>query len=134
MTITEVSRKCGVTPDTLRYYEKIGLLPPVQRTAGGIRNYSNIDCEWIEFIKCMRCVSIPIEVLAEYVELFMKGVETAERRKNILMEQREKIREKIKQFQDVEAHISYKIAHYDEDILPAERKLREGFLNDRVNE
>ena len=63
MTIAEVSEKYGISPDTLRYYEKEGLLPPVKRTAGGIRDYGESDCGWVEFIKCMRSAGLPVEVL-----------------------------------------------------------------------
>lgn len=54
MTISEVSEKYGLTPDTLRYYERIGLIPPVPRTKSGLRDYDESSCNWIEFIKCMR--------------------------------------------------------------------------------
>lgn len=54
MTIAEVSKKFDISADTLRYYERIGLLPPVRRTSGGIRDYTQEDCNWVEFIKCMR--------------------------------------------------------------------------------
>lgn len=54
MTIAEVAEKYSLTPDTLRYYERIGLLPKVGRTPGGIRDYKKQDCDWIVFIKCMR--------------------------------------------------------------------------------
>jgi len=62
MTITEVSKKYELSPDTLRYYERIGLLPSVNRNKGGIRDYTEEDCKWIEFIKCMRGAGLPIEV------------------------------------------------------------------------
>lgn len=52
MTIAEVSRQFDITPDTLRYYERIGLIPPVPRTKSGIRDYDQTSCSWIEFIKC----------------------------------------------------------------------------------
>ena len=80
MTITEVSKKLDIPQDTLRYYERIGLIPPVNRTKGGIRNYSEDDCKWVEFIKCMRSAGLPIEVLIEYVNLFQQGDETIQRR------------------------------------------------------
>ena len=60
MTISEVSEKFGLTPDTLRYYERIGLIPPVPRTRSGLRDYDESSCNWIEFIKCMSmllCIS-----------------------------------------------------------------------------
>ena len=125
MTIAEVSEKYGISPDTLRYYEKEGLLPPVKRTAGGIRDYGESDCGWVEFIKCMRSAGLPVEVLAEYVNLFMQGDHTAERRKGILIEQRGKIREKIEELRTVEKRLDYKISNYDKIISRCEAALRE---------
>ncbi len=125
MTIAEVSEKYGISPDTLRYYEKEGLLPPVKRTAGGIRDYGESDCGWVEFIKCMRSAGLPVEVLAEYVNLFMQGDHTAERRKGILIEQRGKIREKIEELKTVEKRLDYKISNYDKTISRCEAALRE---------
>lgn len=125
MTIAEVSEKYGISPDTLRYYEKEGLLPPVKRTAGGIRDYGESDCGWVEFIKCMRSAGLPVEVLAEYVNLFMQGDHTAERRKGILIEQRGKIREKIEELKTVEKRLDYKISNYDKIISRCEAVLRE---------
>ena len=125
MTIAEVSEKYGISPDTLRYYEKEGLLPPVKRTAGGIRDYGESDCGWVEFIKCMRSAGLPVEVLAEYVNLFMQGDHTAGQRKGILVEQREKIREKIEELKAVEKRLDYKISNYDKIISRYEAALRE---------
>ena len=76
MTITEVSKKYALSADTLRYYERIGLVPPVHRTSGGIRDYTDEDCNWVGFIKCMRGAGLPIEVLIDYVALFAQGDST----------------------------------------------------------
>jgi len=84
MTIAQVSEKYGLTADTLRYYERIGLLPPVGRTAGGIRNYDESDCRWVEYIKCMRSAGVSIETLVEYVRLFHEGSATIPARKKLL--------------------------------------------------
>lgn len=81
MTIAEVSSQYGLSPDTLRYYERIGLIPPVRRTAGGIRDYSENDCMWVSFAKCMRGAGLQVEALIEYVSLFQKGDATIEARK-----------------------------------------------------
>ena len=75
MTIAQVSQKYGVSADTLRYYERIGLLPPVGRTKSGIRDYTEEDCNWVNFIKCMRSAGLPVETLIEYVGLFGQGDE-----------------------------------------------------------
>lgn len=62
MTITEVSKKYNLSADTLRYYERIKLLPSVNRTSGGIRDYTDEDCNWVEFIKCMRGAGLSVEI------------------------------------------------------------------------
>lgn len=90
MTISEVSEKYGLTPDTLRYYERIGLIPPVPRTKSGLRDYDESSCGWIEFIKCMRGAGLQIEALIEYVALYQQGDSTIEARK-ICLSSREKI-------------------------------------------
>ena len=71
MTIAEVSKKYNLTADTLRYYERIGLLPPVPRTQGGFRDYDEESCRWIELMKCMRAAGVQIEALVEYVRLII---------------------------------------------------------------
>lgn len=78
MTISEVSEKYGLTPDTLRYYERIGLIPPVPRTRSGLRDYDESSCNWIEFIKCMRGAGLQIEALIEQIkDLLQKQAEIA---------------------------------------------------------
>ena len=73
MTIAEVSQKFGLSPDTLRYYERIGLIPPVPRTKGGIRDYDEVSCGWVELMKCMRAAGVQIEALTEYAALCQQG-------------------------------------------------------------
>ena len=97
MTITEVSKKFDLTQDTLRYYERIGLIPSVNRNKSGIRDYTEEDCRWVEFVKCMRSAGLPIEVLIEYVTLFQQGDETADARKELLIEQRKQLIEKMEE-------------------------------------
>ena len=65
MTIKEVSERFGVSTDTLRYYERIGLIPQIARTAGGIRDYTESDISWVEHTICMRNAGVPIEALIE---------------------------------------------------------------------
>lgn len=123
MNISEVCQEFGITQDTLRYYEKIGLLPKVARTKGGIRSYSQNDCKWIEFIKCMRTAGISVEKLIEYVNLFNQGPETVYQRKQILIEERQKIFEKIEFLQKTLAKLDSKIENYENTVLNFERTL-----------
>jgi DNA-binding transcriptional MerR regulator len=99
MKIAEVSERYAISADTLRYYERIGLIPPVNRNGSGIRDYDDIDLRRVEFIKCMRSAGLPIEALIEYVALVQQGDQTIEARKEILREQREQLTVKIKDLQ-----------------------------------
>lgn len=114
MTIAEVSKKYDLTADTLRYYEKIGLLNNVPRAESGIRNYDENSCRRIEFIKCMRGAGVEIEVLIEYMSLFEKGKSTVKARKKLLEEQREKLLEKQKNINETVDRLNYKISLYEE--------------------
>lgn len=124
MTIAEVAKKYGLTPDTLRYYERIGLLPNVARTAGGIRDYSEEDCRWVEYIKCMRSAGVSVETLVEYVTLFHQGKETIPARKKLLLEQRKQIANKIEELNAVLAKLDWKLDGYEERMLQCEENLK----------
>ncbi|MDR3160622.1 MAG: MerR family transcriptional regulator, partial [Spirochaetaceae bacterium] len=99
MTIAEVSKQFGMSIDTLRYYERVGLIPPVKRSKGGTRIYAEPDCRWIAYIKCMRQAGISVETLVEYVSLFQQGDKTKEARIAILKEQHEIISKHIEDLQ-----------------------------------
>ena len=120
MTIAKVAEKYGLTADTLRYYERIGLLPNVTRTPGGIRDYSEEDCRWVEYIKCMRSAGISVETLIEYVKLFHQGTETIAARKKLLLEQREQIVARINELNDVLIKLNWKLDNYEERMLKFE--------------
>lgn len=112
MTISEVSKKYDISTDTLRYYERIGLLPPVPRTKSGLRDYDENSCKSVEFIKCMRNAGLPIEALIEYMTLFKEGDSTAEARMAILIEQREALISRIEEMQSTLARLDRKIEMY----------------------
>ena len=124
MTITEVSKKYGLSADTLRYYERIGLIPPVHRNSSGNRDYTENDCKWVKFIKCLRSAGLSIEILSEYVELFQKGNDTISERKELLFEQRNQIAEKINELQDTLKFLDKKIDGYEERMLKFEEELK----------
>ena len=113
MTIGEVSEKYGMTTDTLRYYERIGFIPPVPRKKNGIRDYDENACGWVSFIKCMRSAGVQIEALTEYVAL-MQANTGLERRKNILIEQRAKLQAQEEHLRSTIERLNYKIEHYQE--------------------
>lgn len=121
MTIAEVSKRYNITPDTIRYYEKIGLIPHVPRNKSGIRDFDENSCNWIEFIKCMRSAGLSIEVLTQYISLFKQGNKTAKARKELLVEQRKKLLEKQEDINRTIKRLDYKIELYN-DIILGKRK------------
>ncbi|BDF59432.1 MerR family transcriptional regulator [Christensenellaceae bacterium] len=125
MTITEVSKKFDLSADTLRYYERIGLIPPVPRNKSGIRDYGEESCNWISLMKCMRKAGVQIEALIEYVALFQKGESTAPARKMLLVEQRNRLLERMEDMKASLKRLDEKIAGYEQGPMRMERHLRE---------
>lgn len=113
MTIAEVSKKYGISADTLRYYERVGLIPPVPRTVGGIRNYDEASCGWIELMKCLRAAGVQIDALVEYTALAQEGEATEAQRKAILLEQRAQLEARIAEMQRSLERLNAKIEWYD---------------------
>jgi DNA-binding transcriptional MerR regulator len=124
MKIGEVSQRYDVSIDTLRYYERIGLIPAVQRNGGGVREYSELDLRRVEFIKCMRSAGLPIETLIEYVGLVQQGDQTLDARKEILKEQRELLAAKMKEMQATLDLLDYKISVYEDTLFKREKEIR----------
>lgn len=116
MTIKEVSEKYHISADTLRYYEKVGVIPPVTRTAGGIRNYTDDDIGWVEHAVCMRSAGLSVEFLIEYLKLFRQGDETLEARLKLLREQRKILLEQQKQLEATMNKLNYKISKYEKAV------------------
>ncbi|MCB6614877.1 MerR family transcriptional regulator [Ruminococcus sp. 210702-SL.1.03] len=120
MTIKEVSEKFGISQDTLRYYERVGMIPHVTRTAGGIRNYQESDLGWVEMALCMRSAGLPIEAMIEYVRLFQEGDETIPARLQLLLDQREALIEQQAQIDSTLKRLNYKISRYEKAIETGE--------------
>ena len=123
MKIAEVSEQYGISTDTLRYYERIGLIPPVTRTESGIREYAEIDLKRVEFIKCMRSAGLPIETLIEYIALVQQGDNTIEARKEILTEQRELLVVRMSEMQKTLDVLNHKIEVYENAVLKREKEI-----------
>jgi len=124
MTISEVCKLCDVTPDTLRYYEKVGAIPPVPRSANGLRDYTEDSLNWIRLAKCLRAAGLPIETISAYVTLYFQGDETVLRRKELLVEQRQILLEKITRMQEAVDRLSVKIDNYETVVIPAMEKFK----------
>lgn len=115
MTIKQVSEKYNISPDTLRYYERVGMIPPVTRKSGK-RDYQESDLGWVELAICMRSAGLPIDVMIKYVELFQQGDETIEARRDLLVGQREVLLEQRKQIDATLDRLDYKISRYEQAV------------------
>jgi DNA-binding transcriptional MerR regulator len=124
MNITQVAKQFGLTAATLRYYERVGLIPPVKRKESGIRDYGEEDIKWVEFIKCMRNAGLTIDALIEYTTLFTEGDRTVEARKNILADERQRLIEKRREIDETIKRLNKKIEDYDGKLRENEDKLK----------
>jgi DNA-binding transcriptional MerR regulator len=120
-SIAQAAQHSGLSIDTLRYYERIGLVDPPARDSGGRRNYSDEDLTWLGFLTKLRTTGMPIRLMREYAQLRHRGVATSSRRKQILIEHRRDVLDRISELQGCLDVLNYKIGHYqqiEECILP----------------
>lgn len=117
MTIKEVSEQYSLSKDTLRYYEKEGLIGPVLKGSNGQRDYQEENLRQIEFIKCMRSINIPISELKKYMDLYALGDETLESRKEILERQMDSINKQMKDLELAKERLIKKLKLYDEELI-----------------
>lgn len=116
MTISDISKKYSLSADTLRYYEKIGIISKVERDVSGRRSYSQKDCNRIEFAICARAAGIAIEPLREYVKMVEAGDSTLRERKVFLIEQRERLEAQIREIEQSLDFLNMKIQHVSEKL------------------
>ncbi|MBQ6039526.1 MAG: MerR family transcriptional regulator [Oscillospiraceae bacterium] len=116
MTIKEVCSKFGISPDTLRYYERVGVIPEVHRTPGGIRDYTEEDIGWVETAACFRSAGMPIDLLAAYVRLYKEGDSTIPERCELLREARARILAERQKCDDALAKMDAKIKVYEKAV------------------
>ena len=114
MTIKEVAEKYDISADTLRYYERVGMIPKVTRRPNGIRDYQESDLGWVELAICMRSAGLPIEVMIEYVKLYKEGDNTIPARLELLPEQMNALKEQKAQIESTVERLAYKISKYEE--------------------
>ena len=113
MTIKQVCQRYGLTQDTLRYYEKIGVIPPVHRSASGIRDYDEHDLGWVENAVCLRNAGVPVESIAEYVKLYQDGDETFAARRDLLSHVLADLTEQRSQLDAAIQNLTYKVSRYE---------------------
>lgn len=118
MTIKEIAQITGISAETLRFYEKIGLIPPVPRTKGGIRDYNEYFVQWLAFIQQLKGIGMSLEAIAEYIELAKQGDSTYDERKHLIDEARQSLRIRIKSLRVLAKQADYQLANYDNSLFP----------------
>ena len=121
--IGELAKLADVTPDTIRYYERIGLIPPVTRNQSGIRDFTEREIGLLEFVRCFRKAGVSVEALIDYVTLLEEGEGTEEARLAILKEQAENLDARLEELRAARERLSYKIDNYQEVISRREMEL-----------
>ena len=113
-TIGEAAKILGVAPSALRYYDKEGLLPFVERSESGLRMFKESDIDWLKIIECLKATGMPIKGIRRFIECAREGDGTIKERLEILKTQRENV---IRQIEEIQAHlemIDYKVWYYSE--------------------
>ncbi|CAM4246636.1 MerR family transcriptional regulator [Streptococcus penaeicida] len=123
MNIKKVSELTGVSADTIRYYERIGLIPPVSRNDSGIRNFSEHDVNVLEFVRFFRGAGVSVESLIEYIGLVEQGDKTIEARLAILQDEKEGLQGRIDKLQMALDRLNHKIDNYRNKVVPREHEL-----------
>ena len=113
-TIKQISEKTNLTEHTIRYYDREGLIPLITRTQSGIRQFSEDDLEWINLICCLRNSGMPLQEIKEFMQLCLKGKDSLEERRELLIRHRTRIQEQMANLDNSLNIVNFKIEHYKE--------------------
>ncbi len=112
-TVGEAARRLGVTASTLRYYDKEGLLPFVERSSGGIRMFRESDFEWLQVIGCMKKAGMSIRDIRQYIEMALQGDDTIDLRLSMLRRQQEVLKKRMEELRHTMETVDYKCWYYE---------------------
>lgn len=112
-TVGEMAKRLGVAPSTLRYYDKEGLLPFVERSSGGIRVFKDSDYEWLNVIGCLKKTGMPLKYIKSFIEMAMQGDETIELRLALIVKQKMAVKEKIAELEETLRTLEFKEWYYE---------------------
>lgn len=130
-TVGEMAKKIGVAPSTLRYYDKEGLLPFVERSSGGIRVFKEADYEWLKVIECLKKTGMPLKEIKAFIEMAVQGDETIHERLELIRKQRDEVGRQIAELQETMDTLNFKCWYYETaksagtTAVPREMKLEE---------
>lgn len=112
-TVGEAAKRLGISPSTLRYYDKEGLLPFVERSSGGIRMFQESDFEWLQVIECMKKAGMSIKAIREYIEMALQGDSTIDARLELFRRQQKEVEQQMVELQHTMEMLRYKCWYYE---------------------
>ncbi len=122
--IGQTAEKLGINPSTLRYYDKEGLLPFVQRSEGGIRQFCDTDFEWIRLIECLKSTGMPIKDIKQFIDWYIQGDSTLEKRRDMFYERKTAVQKQLEEVKKTLEIINYKCWYYDTAIIAKNENIR----------
>ena len=111
-TIGEMAKKLNVAPSTLRYYDKEGLLPCVERSRGGIRMFKDEDVEWLQVLGCLKKAGMPLKEIRSFMDLARRGDSSIDQRLELIEKQRQSVLDQQRQLEDTLLMLDYKRWYY----------------------
>lgn len=111
-TVDQMAKRLGVAPSTLRYYDKEGLLPYVERSDGGIRMFKESDYEWLSIIECLKQSGLSIKEIRQYIDLCRQGDVTISERLQLFVNRRRAVQQQMAQLQKTLDMLDYKLWFY----------------------
>ncbi|MGN1419993.1 MAG: MerR family transcriptional regulator [Eubacterium sp.] len=111
-TVGEMAKQLGITPSTIRYYDKEGLLPFVERSNGGIRVFKDEDYEWLKIIICLKKTGMKLHDIKQFIEMVMEGDETINERLDLILTQKAIVKKQIEELEDTLKTLEFKEWYY----------------------
>ncbi|MGN0468436.1 MAG: MerR family transcriptional regulator [Acutalibacteraceae bacterium] len=112
-TVGEMAKRLSVQPSTLRYYDKMGLLPFVERSSGGIRMFKDSDYEWLQIIGCLKKTGMQLTDIKHFIEMAMQGDKTIDERLNLIIKQKQAVKEQIDELNETMKVLEFKQWYYE---------------------
>lgn len=112
-TVSEMARLLNISPSAIRYYEREGMLPGVERSPGGIRVLTEKDYRWLKLITCLKRAGMPLKEIHRYIQLVLQGNDTVEIRLRMFLEQRVRIEQQMAELQKTLDVVNYKCWYYE---------------------
>jgi DNA-binding transcriptional MerR regulator len=131
-TVGEMAKKINVAPSTLRYYDKEGLLPFVERSEGGIRMFKDADFEWLLVIECLKQTGMPIKEIKRFIDWCIIGDTTIAQRKELIQKQREVVVARIQEMNETLQMLDYKNWYYESAEKAGTCKIHETILEEDI--